>query len=185
MNLNRRGVEIAVFALLFMSLACQKSSAQEANALCIGTFHSPKGFGLSVQTQPERPSFDSVSLIADLRGVISGDSGKPGIKLTYTRDIIFAHRDYDGMGLDLYAGPGLTAGYVHDQAETLHPIAGVSGVWGGRFTFDRHFTINLEFGCDLAYRMSKNERYGNIDLSTYKSGLYHIYYPQLLIHWRF
>ena len=183
---RQRTVLLALaIALLCLPMPGFVASAQQVNALCIGTFHSPKGFGLSIQTQTDDISFDSISLTADLRGVVDGEYSKPGFKATATRDLIFSSFVREGMDIDLYAGPGLTAGYVHDADAPLQLMAGVAGAFGARFTFERHFTVCLELGCDLALRIWQDERFGNIKLSTYKSGICDVALPQVLINWRF
>lgn len=160
-------------------------SAQDRNSLSIGTFHSPKGFGICLETNSDPVSFDAVTLIADMHGVLTGEHPRPGAKFTYTRNIILKHFDKEGYYVDLYAGPGLTTGYARDISKPLCLIAGMSGVAGSRFTFSRNLSINVELCTDIALEICRNSRYGNIDLSLYKSGIFHFFFPQLRIHYIF
>ena len=185
MNSLGRPVFALVLAVLAVSAPSHRASAQAFNALNAGTYQSPKGFGLSLQVQNDSVSFDALTVVADLRGVIAKGYSTPGIKCTYTRDIIIKHIDREGCGIDFYAGPGLTAGYVHDGGEPFCFIAGMSGVAGGRFSFDRNFTINLELGGDIALKAGKDYRFNRLKINDYRSGFYYILCPQLLIHWRF
>ncbi len=175
---------LLVAALLLPALAW-KAPAQEVKSLSIGTFHSPKGIGLCMELKQESASFDSFDIIADMFGVLNGSHSKPGIKATYCRDIILKHSSYDEYDLDLYAGPGITAGYVRDINEPMSLVAGMSGSAGCRLFFDsRRVVVYLEFGLDLAAELNRNNRFRNVDLTIYKSGILHVFYPQVRLLWQ-
>ena len=174
-----------IIAIILIRTSGFTVSAQDRNPLSIGTFHSPKGFGICLEANSDSVSFDAATLIADMHGVLTGEHPRPGVKFTYTRNIILKHFDKEGYFVDLYAGPGLTAGYAHDISKPLCLIAGMSGVAGSRFTFSRNLSINIELCTDIALELCRNSRYGNIDLSLYKSGINHFFFPQLRIHYIF
>lgn len=184
MKRNLRTVALMIAIALIQTL-WTNTSAQVRNPFSIGTFHSPKGFGVCMETNSDSLSFDALTLIADMHGVLTGEHPRPGVKFTYTRDIIFRHFDKEGYYVDMYAGPGLTAGYARDVSKPLCLIAGLSGVAGTRFTFSRNLSVNIELCADIALELCRNSRYGNIDLSLYKSGINHIFFPQLRIHYCF
>ncbi len=175
---------LLVAALLLPALAW-KAPAQEVKSLSIGTFHSPKGIGLCMELKQESASFDSFDIIADMFGVLNGSHSKPGIKATYCRDIILKHSSHDEYDLDLYAGPGITAGYVRDINEPMSLVAGMSGSAGCRLFFDsRRVVVYLELGLDLAAELNRNNRFRNVDLTIYKSGILHVFYPQVRLLWQ-
>ena len=174
-------MSLLVAAIIMPALAL-KAPAQDAKSLSFGSFHSPKGIGLCMEFQQEQAYFDTFDIIADMFGILNGDYSRPGYKATYCRDIILKHFHQDEYKLDLYAGPGVTAGYVRDIHEPMSIIAGLSGSAGCRLFFDsRRLVINLELGLDLAAEINRNNRFKNIDLDIYKSGILHMFYPQVRI----
>lgn len=182
---GRKEAVAALVAFLLLPALAWRASAQEFNSLSLGTFHSPKGLGFCVETQQESDSFDSVDIIADMFGILRGDYSSPGIKATYYRNIILKQHQGDGFLADFYAGPGVTAGYVRDIHEPFSAVAGMAGVIGGRFYFDRkRVVICMEAGMDLALELNRNSRYRNVNLTIYKSGILHTFYPQVRILYR-
>lgn len=182
---GRKEVIAAVVALLMLPALAWQAPAQEFKSLSLGTFHSPKGLGFCIESQQEYKSFDSFDIIADMFGLLRGDYSTPGIKATYYRGIILMHRHGEECDADLYAGPGVTAGYVRDIHEPFSTVAGMAGVIGGRLYFDRkRLVVCMEAGMDLAMELNRNNRYRNIDLTLYQAGIYHIFYPQVRILYR-
>ena len=178
-----RGQSVFIIALLLQMLFTT-ALAQERNPLNIGTFHSPKGFGACVEIRPDSASFDAFTIIADMHGVLTGEHPRPGVKMTYTRDIVLKHFDKDGYFVDMYVGPGLTAGYARDINKPYSLVAGLACVAGSRFSFTTNLTVSIELCTDIALDLARNPRYGKIDLSLYKSGIYHTIFPQLRIQYR-
>lgn len=182
---GRKKAMTLLIALLILPVLAWQAPAQESKSLSLGTFHSPKGLGLCVESQQEQSSFDSFDIIADTFGILSGDYSTPGIKATYYRGIIISHRHNDGCETDFFAGPGVTAGYVRDIHEPFSAVAGMAGVIGSRLYFDRkRLVVCFEAGLDLALELNRNNRYRNIDLKLYESGIYHVFYPQVRILYR-
>lgn len=168
--------------LMILPALALKAPAQDFKSLSLGSFHSPKGLGLCIESQMDDTSFDSLDIIADMFGILRGDYYTPGIKATYYRGIVLRRRQGDGFEADFYAGPGVTAGYVRDIHEPFSAVAGMSGVIGERLYFDsKRLVICLEAGMDLALELNSNNRYHKIDLSIYQAGIYHIFYPQIRI----
>ena len=181
---RKEAISLLITFLILPVLAWQ-APAQEYKSLSLGTFHSPKGLGFSIVSQQEEKSFDSLDIIVDTFGLLRGEYSSPGFKATYFRGIILDHRHGEEFDADLYAGPGLTAGYVRDIHEPFSAVAGMSGVVGGRLYFDsKRLVICLEAGLDLALEMNRNNRYRNLNLTIYKAGIYHVFYPQVRILYR-
>lgn len=172
-------------ALILMPALALNAPAQDTASLGLGTFHSPKGIGVCMEFQQEPSSFDSFDIVADMFGILQGSYSKPGIKATYCRDIVLKHFHHDDYKLDLYAGPGVTAGYVRDIHEPFSYVAGMTGSAGCRLYFDKKkLIVYLELGLDVAAEINRNNRFRNIDLNIYKSGIYHAFYPQVRILYR-
>ena len=182
---GRKKALTLLVALLILPASAWLAPAQDFKSLSLGTFHSPKGLGLSIESQQEEKSFDSLDIIIDTFGILRGDYSTPGFKATYYRGIILKHRHTEDYDADFYAGPGVTAGYVRDIHEPFSAVAGMAGVIGGRLYFDRKkLVICFEAGLDLALELNRNNRYRNIDLTLYEAGIYHVFYPQVRILYR-
>jgi hypothetical protein len=181
---RKEAFKLWLVLVILPAFACQ-APAQELKSLALGTFHSPKGLGLCIESQMDDTSFDSLDIVADMFGILRGDYSIPGIKATYYRGIVLNHHRGDGFDSDFYAGPGVTVGYVRDIHEPFSAVAGMAGVVGGRLYFDsKRLVVCMEAGLDLALELNRNNRYRNIDLSIYKAGIYHVFYPQIRILYR-
>lgn len=182
---GRNGAISLLMAFLLMPMLACEAPAQERASFGLGSFNSPKGIGACLEFQEEPSSFDSFDIIADMFGIFNGRYSKPGIKATYCRNIILKQFGHDEYNLDLYAGPGVTAGYVRDIHEPFSVVAGMAGSAGCRLSFDKKkVIICMELGLDIAAEINRNNRFGNIDLILYKSGIYHAFYPQVRILYR-
>lgn len=181
----RKGATGRLLAVLLMPVLAFGASAQDYSSLGIGTFHSPKGLGVCMELQADKSMFDSFDIIADMYGVLTGQYSTPGIKATYCRNIILKHIDREDCALDLYAGPGVTAGYVRDIHEPYSLVAGMAGSAGCRMDFyKKNIIIYMELGVDLAGEFNRDNRFKTLNLNIYKSGIYHIFYPQVRILYR-
>lgn len=181
MKVRVPALSLLVAAVIIPALSFE-ASAQEAKSFSIGSFQSPKGIGLCWELQQDLEFFDSFDIIADMFGILNGDYSRPGYKATYCRNIILKHFHHDEYKLDLYAGPGITAGYVRDIHEPMSIVAGLAGSGGCRLFFDnKRLIVYLEVGVDLAAEINRNNRYKTIDLDIYKSGIVHAFYPQVRI----
>jgi hypothetical protein len=182
---GRKGLKTLLILIIALTALGWKAPAQDINSFSVGSFHSPKGLGICLENQQEQEYFDSFNLISDFFGILRGEYTKPGIKATYYRNIVLKHYDKEDFSADLYAGPGVTAGYVRDIHEPFSAVAGMAGVAGGRLYFDKkRVVVCLEAGLDLALELNRNNRYKNTNLTVYKSGIYHAFYPQIRILYR-
>lgn len=182
MKISNRGQHV-VMVILLLQMLSSAALAQERSLFDIGTFHSPKGFGLCAEFKVDSTSFNAVTVIADMHGVLTGEYPRPGVKATYTRDIVMRHFDKEGYFVDLYIGPGLTLGYARDINKPYSLITGLACVAGSRFSFSTRLAVSIELCTDIALELTRNPRYGNLDLSIYKSGIYHTIFPQLRIQY--
>ena len=99
--------------------------------------------------------------------------------------------------MTLYAGPGISFGYVHDhdKGRKLFDIGSlianndgfmfaVSGDAGCRFDFGKTIALDLSFTADAGLHVRRNEKeksYEAASLSIYNNGLLQALYPQLTI----
>lgn len=147
-----------------------------------GLASSPRGIGLALMTQKSPAYFNSYSLVADLNGVLSGKRPFPGLKGTYVYDVILKEFTVENdVSACFYAGPGLVAGYVRDTDKPFGVVSGLAGNTGVRFDFKRGVSILAECQADIAVYLSRNQRYGNIDLTLYNAGVVRSFYPHIKI----
>ena len=107
----------------------------------------------------------------------------------------FGNVAIDRAKLNFYAGPGFTAGYVHDGERSVishehlvnHPgvICALSGTAGCLFTFGRHIALDLFLQTEVGFHISKDEFLEQNDLTFYSNGLTRAWIPHLLILYKF
>jgi len=177
--------------LLFSATAL---SGQEHHLL--GVFQSPKGVGVSVLTGRDA-EMNIFTLRTDFCGVLSGRTPEIGAVFCYTRDYVITTREGEDWSVALHAGAGALAGWVHDFEKGVFSIydrgmthspgiaVGAAGNIGLRADFARHITLDLSFSVFPGIHLRTNKSTGALITSFYRAGLYHAYYPQLNLFYRF
>lgn len=172
----------AVAILVLSGLQSTGLSAQAIPRMDIGTYHSPKGFGLSIEPYKDSLSFNSYTILADMFGILLGEYYSPGVKFLYCRKFIFKQKEKKDYVLDFYGGPGLSMGLVRDFHAPMSVTSGMHGCIGSRFSFKRKWSVSFELGADLALKLNKNSR-GGTELSFYRAGIIHALYPEIRIQY--
>ena len=181
---------LAAFTIAF-ALFPSGLRAQEA-----GLFSSPKGVG-AVFRLPERDNvFHSATFYVDIYGVVTSRCSYPGYKLNISRQYIFSRLQRNGYSMTLYAGPGVSAGYVrdHDKGRGFDLVSlmsdnqglmfALSGDAGCRFDFGGSVALDLSLTAEAGVHVRPNEReqsYQATYLSIYNNGLLQALYPQFTI----
>lgn len=178
-----------LFIGLFLLLSAFNSAGQESPSL--GVFNSPRGIGASLSFKDRYDNgFSSLSLYTDLYGIITGRCDEPGVKFNYSRNFPFVIFEMLGSSASIYAGPGVTLGYVKDYEPgyalsiTKHHGAcvAVSGDLGLRLDFPRGVSLNFslfaEFG--IHFRQGEDAVHSN-RVCLYKNGLEQCWWPVLSI----
>lgn len=150
----------------------------------VGTIHSPKQFGAFFCLPGPDDSYDTMSIMADMYGVLSGKHSSPGVKFTYNHSIVLGEWSIRDWNVGIYAGPGLSLGYLRDVDRTMGGMAGLNLAGGIKTHMQRNIDFSLEFSSDIAFYISENPRYHTIQLSMYNLGLTRFFYPQLKISYR-
>lgn len=167
-------------------LNCFSSEAQtkEKASVAFGTFHSLKGFGGTIDFFQEK-MFSTITVYTDMIGIITGETSTPGLRLTYFRNYRFLEKyskNHD-FNWNMYAGPGITTGYVRDTDLFSGILAGVSGDLGFQLWLKHNVCLNFEFQADFAFLLREHRR--NIELKLYDSGYRRFLYPQIRINYYF
>lgn len=183
--MDLKPIHIITAVLVFMTAASVRAQAQTGRSFEVGTFHSYKAIGFDIDVVSSADQYDTFQLVADMHQVFSGKRPAPGIRAAYIHNVVLKHFTFDGdVEALLYTGPGLTLGYVRDGAKPFGIMTGITGVLGARFILSHNITICTEIGTDISLFAGRNQRYNNIDLTLYESGLKNIIYPQLKIMYR-
>ena len=152
-------------ALLFFS-----ATALSGQDHLMGVFQSPKGVGVSVMSG-RGPEMNIFTLRTDFCGVLSGRTPEIGAVFCYTHDYVITTREGEDWSVALHAGAGALAGWVHDFEKGVFSI------------YDRGMTHSPGIAVGAAGNINKST--GALITSFYKAGLYHAYYPQLNLFYRF
>ncbi len=190
-----KGVKF-ISLLLAASLAfCSEADAGERY---LGTFHSPKGLGVSALFGSSYDnSFNIINLYADMFGVYSGRTKDVGVVLGYSREFVIFSADLEYYSFTLHGGPGFLTGYVHDYErhyftsdgateKNMGIVAAMSGSIGVLTDFYNHrLSIDVGFRIDPGMHIRRDSGNGAVLLSLYKRGIYYSLCPQLCIYYRF
>jgi len=180
----RKPDHIALLGLVFfISLGMQEAYATERNPrrdFALGSIHSPKGVGACSSFKHESGAFGTLDLTADLIDILDGTSSTPGIKAAYHYNLVL--KSWAEGKYELYAGPGLTAGWVRDTHNHVGLMGGLSGDAGLRVHCLHSMLISVEWQVDFALQF-KN-RY-NPDMSLYAAGFRLPYIPYVRIQYCF
>lgn len=173
-------------------------TAVRAQDRLLGVFQSPKGAGVTaVLGSREGGETNIFTLRTDFYGILSGRTRKPGVFFTYTHDYDLLRTDVEDCTLILHAGAGGMLGYAHDfekgffstfDRQLKHPrggVAAVAGTAGLRIDFPRRLTLDISFTAAPGIHLRSDRSTGALLLSFYKAGIYHVYYPQINLLYRF
>jgi len=179
-----------------MLLLCAAANGQDR--LLLGSFQSPKGFGASIFfVSRDGTETDILTLRTDFYGLLAGRTRDVGGCLAYTHDYLLFATDGPDFRIQLHAGAGGALAYVHDfengffsATERLlerNPgiAAGLAGNLGLRVDFRRHLTLDVSFSAIPGVHLRTDHHTGTLLVSLYRNGLYHAYYPQLNLMYRF
>lgn len=155
-----------------------------------GILNSPKGFGVSLGIQQsDRRVYNTVSLTADMDGILNGIEDTPGVKFTWLHQnqlrggVIREDIDYR-----FYLGGGFTTGWVRDHGAPNRnhgPILGMAAGAGVLFLFQNNIDIALSFTGEFGFQLRKDETFGTLDLSWYENGVLKALVPQITLYYRF
>lgn len=166
---------------ILMPCSTLNASSRDGNrVLAFGSTHSLKGIGLCADFDHQDAAFSSVAITADMIDILDGKASTPGLKFTYHCNLLIA--DIPEKKLQVYAGPGLTAGHVRNIDNYFGFMAGVSGDIGVRMFCLKSVSLGLEFQADFSLIFkNKNQPY----MSLYSAGFRQSYFPHLRLQYCF
>lgn len=184
-----RNIHIFAFAVLAVSALVSSVSVNaqtfELPKFSVGTFHSAKGFGVSVDlSNYDSAHLNSFALFLDMQSILDGQSSSPGIRARYNYNHPLCSKDLkNGDKFQLYAGPGVTFGYVRDLNSRVGFMCGVSGEIVGTFLFENHLSLSLALEASAAFHLREDNNIGVLDFKFFQAGLVNLYQPELRIQY--
>ena len=175
---------------------CLGAAAQGRDWLT-GLYQSPKGVGATVILDGSDRQMEILTLRTDFYGLLSGRTADIGACISFTHDYSLFVREGEDFRLQIHAGAGGMAGYMHDfekgvlsatDRQLEHAsgwTAALVGNLGLRVDFRRHLTLDLSFSLTPGAHLRTDPGTGALIVSLYRNGLYHVYYPQLNLMYRF
>ena len=157
------------------------------------------GFGLMLQwPNSDGNETEVFSLLCDTYGVHRARTDDLGVRFSYTHNYVLYRFYNDEMELGLRLGAGVTLGYAHDNengifigtqealTQNMGFIAALCCTGGARIDFfRRRVAVDLSFCASPGVHVRRDETTGNVYVSLYKNGIYHVIYPQLTVMYRF
>lgn len=182
-----------LFPLVAVAL-CLASLTAEAQVFSGGTFNSFKGYGLAADIPASDGNFRSVNLWADYRDLIGGETDGIGIKASFIHNfLIYNTLLPNGVGLEIYSGPGIAIGYVGDRKSGRGAMGAFSADVGVRLRFSRPVVISIGVTADLGLHAGKPEDEpkkpdgsgAKTVLSMYENGIRHAWFPEVRVMYNF
>lgn len=168
--------------------------AYAQNAL--GSFQSMKGLGLTYENSVGQNTFNNYTIYADMYGVLTGRTDQLGFKASFSRCNIFLSKDVRGTNIKLFAGPGVSLGYVKDfekgNLKEIIPLSrnrgftmGVTGSVGIRADLPRNLILDASLTMECGVHLRQNENGDGKVTSLYMNGLIRSAYPQIGLLYNF
>lgn len=175
---------VLVVSVLISSVSLNAQTLELPKFSC-GTFHSAKGFGVSVDlSNYDSAHLNSFVLYLDMQSILDGQSSSPGIRARYNYNHPLCSKDLkNGDKFQLYAGPGVTFGYVRDLNSRIGFMCGISGEIVGSFLFENHLCLSLALEASAAFHLREDNNIGVLDFKFFQAGLFNVYLPELRIQY--
>ena len=173
---------VTIVFLSFFCSVCAASAAgrEQGRGFSAGMASSVRGVGLCGEFSGEPGWFNSFFLTLDLMDILNGRASTPGLKLNYFYNKVLA--TFGEGKFSLYAGPGVTGGYVRNTDGHPNFMGGLSVDAGFSMKCLNSINLSIDFQADLAFSLKDGNSNG---LSIYKAGFLHSYYPFVKIAYRF
>ncbi len=170
---------------LFLALAlCQTAGGQVRS---LGTWHSRKGAGLTMQVPARHPGeSNTFTVYAELGDIYAGHLETPGGKFVFSHNIsILSFEGVQEGDISLFAGAGASAGWVKDYGrEGFGMMAAVNGSFGASAAFTAN-RIHVSAGVTIEAGPWLQKTGDNYSVSLYRNGIYRSFYPYISISYLF
>ena len=182
--------------LLMMTFLLSSSAllSLQARTKSIGATFSYTGISVSHESYTSHEnSFLDLTLKAEFNEFTAGRSSYPGISASVTwNSMLKRWLTQEGVGINLYLGPGVTIGYGKDHKGAENAASGQSsdgfffgimGRAGVECEFSRNINLTVSFTPVLGSHIIYNN--GLVSMKWYRNGLYYALVPEIGIKYRF
>lgn len=149
----------------------------------VGGIFAFSGIEASYQHDLREDVFLEADAGVDFNGVLSGKTLFPGIRVSCSYSFIFLSKEYESGILNIYAGPGLTAGFVKEHGKGPGYMAGICGNIGLEYRF--RIPVALSFGLSPVFGLHLHMEQTHPHLGVYMEGLEYSLYPRVGIRYCF
>lgn len=155
--------------------------AQERKTISkVSMYNSLKGVGASIDIPRDHNTFDNFILSTDFEDVLTARVGNPGYKLTYFHCFDLGHfKDYEGIDAHVYAGPGMSLGYVRSNQRHYGVATALAGVIGMEEKFSDHLAISIQWSMDVGIFLFHFNHQEILSSEQYYSGAKRIWMPEI------
>ncbi len=135
--------------------------------------------GLSYGRFVSDDAFWNVSAGVDYGSMVLRQNRDPGVSATFGYNFILKGWRHGGGSSFLYAGPGVTLGYVRDKGQSHGLMGGISGILG----YEYRFRVPVSFGVCLVPTVGvhMSESGGGMLMDVYRNGLIWSASPQVSV----
>ncbi len=171
------GTIMAVFVTL---AAAGNMTAQKKS---VGAVIAPDRAGFGYQQFLDEDTFWNFDVGVDYGAHMLGQDSDPGVRISFGYNFIIWDKTYPEGRSRIYAGPGITAGYLADKDNSHGGLAGVTGNFGFEHDFGIPVTLSVSISPTLGLHLHNTER--GLQLKSYINGLLWSFAPQAGIRYTF
>ena len=178
---------LAALLLTESELAAEENSRKSPDVagFSVGLISSPKGFGPSVEFNAGKFLVCNAYIVVDTYDMIFKEASKPGVRTSFCFNANLQQWEMPFCDIELFAGPGIYAGYGFDSNRSKGFYCALSADGGVRFKLMPDITVilSIEIGCGLHLSKDNSQQFNKLHM--YKYGIYNSWIPQVSILYRF
>lgn len=180
LNMSDGGLKILTVSFLTVILAGNANAQPES----FGTTFSFNGIGLCYEHSVNENTFMEFALKTMTGEAFMNREEYPGVSVSFTWNMIMKTWDSrNGERIDLFAGPGLAAGWSKDFMKERGFNIGLAGRVGVQCSFSRNVEISACVTPVLGMHMVLLKE--SIRMEYYRYGLLNTIMPEIGIRYRF
>ena len=193
-DMHKKGRGVILALVMTFALSSSAVSSLQARSKAIGATFSYTGIAVSYERATDHEnSFLDMALKAEFSEFTAGRSSYPGISASLTwNSILKRWVTHEGVGINLYLGPGVVIGYGKDYKGSETAASGLSsdgmffgimGRAGVECIFSRNINLTAGFTPVIGSHIIFNN--GMVSMKWYRNGLYYALVPEIGIKYRF
>lgn len=156
----------------------------DAQTRSVGASFSLSGIGITYEINKSDDSFIEASVKTEIGEVLYDRSVIPGVSAGFTWNLILKRwQSKERNSLHMFAGAGITGGYVNDYKKPDGFFMGLKGRFGVACSFQRNLQLSL---CIIPVLGTHIRKAGtSLQMEYYKAGLLNTMTPEIGIKYMF